>query len=535
MRKNFQSVPFYAPAIAIGPDGVATVRVKLPDDLTNFKVRAKAIGPTAPSPIGVGGTKEWRRFGFGTGRIEVRQPVVVQPSLPRFVRPGDRFTATAVGRIVEGDAGPGRAQIRVEGLELQGEASQPLEWVANRASRLDFPVSVPTPAYRDDGSLARTEVVVRMGAERLADKAGDAVEVRLPIRDDRDRVTLRRAGSNSRPASRGRCRRPAKRRAQGSLRRKLLVSTEPALVTMAAGFDFLLAYPYGCTEQRLSTTRAQIALRRFRTLLHQEGDDKSLDRAVADTLAWLPAVQNDSGLLAYWPGGSPSVSLTAWTVEFLAEAQEAGFTLDDSATGAQSKAIRALEQALRSDSTNFVDGESWGERTWALRALARAGKFDPAYGNELARRAQFLDLENSANVLLAFDRAGQDDRRSAAAARSRTLEGLRDPPSPGSRDLRRPAGPRALAQRTHPAQRSANRRRDDARSFESRRFSRGAEEARAPHRRRSSAWDAATAGGRPTPTRALCWRSPSGSNAVASPPPAPSPRSRSPRRTAPGR
>jgi len=95
IRKNFQPVPFYDPAIAVGPDGVAKVAVTLPDDLTNFKVRAKVAAGD-------------ERFGFATGELEVRQPVVVQPSLPRFVRPGDEFVATAVGRVVEGEGAPAR-------------------------------------------------------------------------------------------------------------------------------------------------------------------------------------------------------------------------------------------------------------------------------------------------------------------------------------------------------------------------------------------------------------------------------------------
>jgi uncharacterized protein YfaS (alpha-2-macroglobulin family) len=397
VRKNFQPVPYYEPAIEVGPEGTATVKVRLPDDLTNFLVRAKATASA---------NENWKRFGYATGKIEVRQPVVVQPSLPRFVRPGDRFTATAVGRIVDGPGGAGRTEIRAEGLTLEGPAQQALEWVQNRATRIDFPVSVPTPRFRDDGSLERTEVVVRLGAERSADKVGDAVEVRLPLRDDRDRIQRRelveleagKAWTLPEPSE------PAR---EGSLRRKLLVSNEPGLVTLSAGLDFLLTYPYACTEQRLATTRSFLALRRFRDLLHLEGGDKDIARAVADTLTWLPLVQQESGLFAYWPGGSGSVSLTSWAAEFLVEAREAGYQTGGETAAVEAKALRALEQALRSDYSNFLDGESWAERSWALRALARAGKFDVGYGNELARRAQFLDLENAAGVLVAFERAGK--------------------------------------------------------------------------------------------------------------------------------
>lgn len=407
VRKNFQAVPFYAASIPIGPDGVARVPVQLSDDLTNFLVRAKAISGA-------------ERFGFATGRIEIRQPVVVQPALPRFVRPGDLFSATAVARLVEGEAGPGSVEARFDGLEARGATKRPFDWVPNRAQRVDFEVAVPTPGYDEQGRLARTEVGVRLGAERSSDGAGDAFEVKLPIRDDRERirrsetVRLEPGAALALPA-------PEEAARPGSLRRKVLLAAEPGVVELAAGLDFLLQYPYGCTEQRLATARAQLALRRFRELLQLEGDDRALDRAVADTLAWLPQVQQPTGLLAFWPGGRGSVSLTSWAVEWMAEAKEAKYAVDEEL---EAKALAALAQALRSDYTHFLDGESWAERSWALRALARAGRFDVAYGNELARRAQLLDLENVASVLTAFDRAGQSAAPALAPLEQELWRGL---------------------------------------------------------------------------------------------------------------
>ena len=100
----------------------------------------------------------------------------------------------------------------------------------------------------------------------------------------------------------------------GSVRRSVLVSDQAALVRMAAGLDFFNQYPYGCTEQRLSQARAEMALKRFRALLHEEGDDARMKRAVEDTLQWVPQVIDPHGLVAYWPGSAGYVSLTAWTV-----------------------------------------------------------------------------------------------------------------------------------------------------------------------------------------------------------------------------
>jgi alpha-2-macroglobulin len=389
VRRNFKPVPYWNPAIEVGPEGVARVTVELPDDLTNFKIRAKAASGA-------------QRFGFGTGEIAVRLPVLVQPALPRFVRPGDRFKAVAIGRVVEGEGGAGTAEMRATGVAAAGPARQTLQWSAKEPARIEFPVTVATPPYRLDGKPAPAEATFRFAVERTADHAGDGAEIKLPVRDDRRRVTVRlmkelaAGGSLELPA----LPEPAR---PGTVRRSVLASDQPALVRMAAGLDFLLAYPYGCTEQRLSRARAELALTRLRDLLKSTGDDERLRRDVADTLDWLARAVGSDGLVGYWPGSKGYVSLTAWSLEFLVEARAAGYAVDEKLWTTLS---RSLEQSLRTDYGGFIDGEAFAERSWALAALTAAGKAQPAYAAELARKAQFLDLEGISEVLLAFSKGG---------------------------------------------------------------------------------------------------------------------------------
>jgi uncharacterized protein YfaS (alpha-2-macroglobulin family) len=391
VRKNFKTVPYYDPAITVGPDGVVTVKVELPDNLTNFAVRAKAAsGPG--------------RFGFATSVLAVRLPVIVQPALPRFVRPGDSFTAAAIARVVEGEGGAGAAEVQVDGVTLEGEAHRTLTLEANVPQRIEFTVDVPTPKFTEAGTLATTEATFRVGVERSADSARDAFEVKLPVRDDRARVT-QRILQELQPGKPLALPAPSEEARPGTVRRRLLVSDQPGLVRMAAGLDFLLAYPYGCTEQRIAASRAGIALRGFRDLLHQEGGEEALARGVNDTLDWIASSVGDNGLVSYWPGSHGYVSLTAWVVQFLVEARDAGFPVDPKLFDTLT---RTLRRALRSDYSSFIDGEAFAERCWALAALAQAGKFDQdvaSYAAELARKAQFLDLEATAEVLLALSRS----------------------------------------------------------------------------------------------------------------------------------
>jgi uncharacterized protein YfaS (alpha-2-macroglobulin family) len=385
IRKNFQTVPYYNPAIQVGSDGKTTVTIQLSDDLTNFKVRAKAASGM-------------ERFGFATGTIAVRLPVIVQPSLPRFVRPGDKFDAVAIGRIVEGKGGPGAAEIRVQGAQLSGPSRKDLMWIEGKPEKVVFPVVVLTPSAAGPDKPAVKEVVFQMAVERASDQARDAFEVKLPIRADREKVVERfiKELVPSRPLSLPAITEKAR---TGSVQRSVLISDQPGLVKMAAGLDFLWKYPHGCTEQQISSARAYIAMRKFRSLLHQSGSDSEIERAVRDTQQWIAGALDRNGLVAYWPGSDGYVSLTAWVVQFLVEAKNAKLAVDDKLFN---RLLQTLEQALRSDYGRFINGEAFTERAWALASLAQAGKLNSAYAAELARKAQYLNLESLAQVLQVF-------------------------------------------------------------------------------------------------------------------------------------
>lgn len=385
IRKNFTPVPYYNPALKVDASGEVKVSIKLPDNLTNFKIRAKAIsGPD--------------RFGFAVGQIAVRLPVIVEPNLPRFVRPGDQFALAAIGRIVEGGGGPGRAEAKIDGLDVAGPLTRSFDWAPGRPQIVEFPATVPNPAYTDAGVPSRDEVQVTLGVERTADKARDAFSVALPIKPDRRAVHERKIVdlTSATPLVLPAIDTPAR---PGTFKRSILLSSQPALVRLVAGLSYLREYPFGCTEQRVSAARAEIAAKAFAAALMIDQPTDRLERSVKDTLAWIANVTDDSGLVAFWPGAKGEIMPTAWSLEFMVEARKAGFAVDDAQLATLK---RSLKQALRSDYGNFVSGESYIERSWALAALATAGDLDSGYAAELLRRANFLSVEGMAQVRLAL-------------------------------------------------------------------------------------------------------------------------------------
>ena len=364
VRKNFTPVPLYVPRVRFGADGTATVHVKLPDTLTVFMLRAKAVsGPD--------------RFGYGTGQIRVRQPVVAQPALPRFVRPGDTFTAGLIGRIVEGPGGAGRAVISLDGLAVQGPSEQSFAWDGQRPARIGFTVTVPDPA---PGTAAAR---VRFLVQRTSDRVSDGVQIDLPIRPDRPEVHRRdlllagAGGTVEIPAIASPVR-PA------SYLRTVTVASDPAVVRLVGGLGLLLQSPLRGTEQRIALASAEVALLPFTPLLDSGGLKGRLEGDVAAAVAAIKQATDDDGLVAFWPRGRGTVWLTAASYRFLQAAGRAGQPVDKAMLDRMATVLTA---ALRSDYPRLLNGEQVRERVAALLALADGGKASPDYARELAARA----------------------------------------------------------------------------------------------------------------------------------------------------
>ena len=377
VRRNFTPVPLYVPRVKVGPDGTAHIHVKLPDTLTVYMLRAKAIsGPD--------------RFGFGTGSMRIRLPLVAQPVLPRFVRPGDTFEAAALGRVVEGAGGPGTATASVQGLTITGDHAQNFTWEAGHPARVSFPLSVPQSASGN--------VRVLITLKRNADGAGDAEELDLPVRPDRPIIHLRSA--DSLPAQGSQTIAPLPEPARpGTYSRRVIVAADPLLVRIVGGLQYLIEYPFGCTEQRLSLASAELALKPFAPMLQAAGVADHITQDVASTLAEIAANTDADGLVGYWPHTTGSVLLTAWSFDFAVQAERAGLDVDHAL---RTRLQKVLQQALRTDYPHFLDGEAALERATALWALADGGDLQPDYAAELARRAVELTTGGLAEITRAI-------------------------------------------------------------------------------------------------------------------------------------
>ncbi|GLI94150.1 MG2 domain-containing protein [Methylocystis echinoides] len=390
VRKNFTPVPIYLPSVKIGDNGVAKIKFTLPDTLTVFKLRAKAVsGPD--------------RFGAAGSEMLIRQELVAQPALPRFIRPGDSFDIGLVARIVEGPGGAGKAAITAPTLKLAGETSRKIDWTQNRPVRIDLRAEAPT-ALQDSAPIT-------FRIERDADHARDAVQIDMPVKPDRAptrryEVVEIAPGETKTLAATGEAARPK------TFTREIVVAADPALVKLVAGLTMLVEYPYGCTEQKLALARAGLSLKGFSPILSAAGLQDRVSASVHSAALQIEQSVDGDGLVAFWPRARGNVLLTAWAYDFLVRAERAGEPVDKTLLD---RLANILKLSLRSDYSRLLGGEEMRERAAALAALAEGGKLDDSYVAELARRADFLPNESVAEMAASAARLPNVDQRILAS------------------------------------------------------------------------------------------------------------------------
>jgi hypothetical protein len=159
VRTDFKPLAYYNGSVKTDAIGNATVKFKLPDDLTTWRVMAVA-------------TDEAMHFGSNSDTTFVTtKPLIANPLLPQFARPGDRFQAgVSVTNTAE----------QTGNLTVNGSVTEPLK-LDNSSGQQQAQATTGTSAYRfpvvvQSTGDAKVEFTTQLGS------ATDAFEVPLDIK-----------------------------------------------------------------------------------------------------------------------------------------------------------------------------------------------------------------------------------------------------------------------------------------------------------------------------------------------------------------
>ena len=341
VRHEFPDTAFWAPAVRTDASGRASVTVDLPDSLTTWRMTGQAV--TAQTEVGKARTD-----------IVSTLDVMIRPVTPRFMVIGDQ---PVLGAVVHNNTDKDLdmvVRLAAQGVTLD-QGGRTLTVLAHGREAVSWPAVVDAV----EEAMLQFEVV--------AGSYSDAIRLNLPVYHPSSPETVGTAGEVEDQVIEL-VRLPEN--ADTSLG-ELTVNLEPSLAaSMREGLKFLRTFPYDCIEQTVSRFLPNaVTYRALRELdIRNPELEASLPQQVGVGLQRLYALQNLDGGWGWWPNDASSSTLTAYVLFGLAEAQRAGFALDQDV---MDRGIAYLYARLDVDAGGNTD---W--RATVLYALAEAGQGD---------------------------------------------------------------------------------------------------------------------------------------------------------------
>lgn len=306
VRKDFPDTAFWQPSVHTDAAGHARVSLNFPDSLTTWRATVRAA--TAGS-----------EFGSTVNRVLVRKNILVRIGLPRFLRKGDTATVPVIVHNYLPDAKQITLSLEAAGVDILNNAPQQ--------------VTVPS---RGEATVLYHLRASAIGAATLTAKAlstgeSDALQLSIPVQPSGVQQTLPDSGvlyntadgvktvvfpANSDPAA-----------------HTLTVTVSPTIAgSLFSALDYLTTFPYGCTEQTMSSFLPNVIVGEAMTRLGippGRGDPAAfkaqLDAKVAAGLQRLTDYHHPDGGWGWWKEDASQVFMTAYVISGLAQAAKAGY------------------------------------------------------------------------------------------------------------------------------------------------------------------------------------------------------------------
>ena len=303
-RHTFRDTAYWNPVLTTGADGTATVKVPLPENLTRWRGTVRAITPTV-------------QVGLGQDTLVARKALMVRLAAPRFMRVGDRLAMTAEVQNLTDRPQSVVATLVTSGAEIADAGPRTVKVAAKSSGQVTWTVVAPAAGPERIG----LKIQARAPETGLAD--GERFDI--PVRPYGQEVVIarawRKAATTPGSALDDRFTLPA-----GSARRVTLRLAPSIAAAALGGLDTLVTYPYGCTEQTMSSFLPDVAVASVlkRTGLRNATLEGRLPAVVRAGLVRLYGYQHDDGGWGWWERDESDGRMTAYVVYGLALACRAG-------------------------------------------------------------------------------------------------------------------------------------------------------------------------------------------------------------------
>jgi uncharacterized protein YfaS (alpha-2-macroglobulin family) len=388
-----RTTALFSGLVRVGADGRAIVGLDLPDFTGSLRLMAVAVSEAG--------------FGHAERQVPVRDPVVAQVSLPRFLAPGDAARLTLLAHNVEAPPGTFHVHLNAEGTL----AMQPVD----DDIHLDAKQAVVRTYNLAGGAVGTGRVMLTLtGPGGLHATHDWPMEVRAPYQS----VTLVTKAEQAAGET-------------VTLSSSLAAGLVPQGATVRASFSTignidlpgllsaLDEYPFGCSEQLVSRAMPLIYVEQAAKLVGG-AVPPDLRFRVQDAIDKLLERQDDNGAFGLWRAGDGEAEpfLGAMITDFLTRAQAHGYAVPQHALA---NALHVLSEAnpdgyqlhrfwFLTDRRGEIEAamERAG-RAYALLLAARTGQADPAdlrymHDNDLATMEPLGQAQLAAGLAMLGDR-----------------------------------------------------------------------------------------------------------------------------------
>jgi len=348
VRKVFPDTALWLAEVRTDARGRAVAELTFPDSLTTW--RATVRGITADT-----------RVGSTIDRVIVRKNLMVRLTVPRFFRQGDEVTVSAIVHNYLTTTKNVRMSLDLKGLEVMEGSVRELNVPSRGEAKLDWRVK----------AKSTSEAVLL--AKALTNEESDAMELTLPIIPFGVKLHDAKSGSLSGPEQ------------QEDSFVILPGNPEQAAPTLDitlsssiaggifGGLDYLTHYPYGCTEQTMSSFLPNIIVAKAMKDLHLTAtvNTPELEKKIQAGIERLKGFQHEDGGWGWWKEDQSVVFMTAYVVSGFGQAHSAGYDLEAESL---SHAEDWLRKALDSNPNMRPD-----LRAYVVYALALNSASKPEY------------------------------------------------------------------------------------------------------------------------------------------------------------
>jgi len=376
-----RTVALFSGPVRVAPDGTATVTLDIPDFAGELRLMAVA----------------WQgdRVGAGSRALTVRDPLVAEALLPRFLAPGDEARLPVLLHNVDLPTGEVVATLSAEGAIALAGPDRLTATLAPGARML--PASVIRAEDSGEGVL---RLAVRGPGGFTATR-----EARITVRSSRP-VTSEVSAQQIPPGQERPLMLATERWLPGTWRASVSFGG-PTRYDAAGMLRMLEIYGFACLEQSASQLLAFTALPSDGAA----GDARSaqLQQAVERVLN----KQRFDGTFGLWSaGGEPQQWTGAYAVEALLRARTAGAAIPDAAL---EEALKAIIEQVEGDTPDTP--EERAAQAYRLHVLSLAGRPRLGAARRLLEEVEELPTPLAkAQLGSAFARAGDRPRAEAAFA-----------------------------------------------------------------------------------------------------------------------